>query len=91
MRSYFISKEITIFFLKLCKKYLVNYVDILAYCLLPNHFHFLIKIAEKIEVKNEKDNSIVLIEDEIKVGEIVSEKLRRMFISYSQAINRQEN
>lgn len=29
-------------FLELCKKYILPYNDILAYCLLPNHFHLLI-------------------------------------------------
>ncbi len=31
-----------IYFLKLCKKYIVPVADIHCYCLLPNHFHLLI-------------------------------------------------
>ncbi len=31
-------------FLSLCKKYLPNYADVFAYCLMPNHFHFVIYI-----------------------------------------------
>jgi REP element-mobilizing transposase RayT len=33
-------------FLELCEKYLPSKVDILAYCLLPNHFHFLVFFPE---------------------------------------------
>lgn len=33
-------------FLILCKKYLIEQADMLAYCLLPNHFHFLLYIKE---------------------------------------------
>jgi REP element-mobilizing transposase RayT len=31
-------------FLELCSKYIPDYADILAYCLIPNHFHFLVYI-----------------------------------------------
>ena len=33
-------------FLSLCKKYLPERADVLAYCLLPNHFHFLLHIKK---------------------------------------------
>jgi REP element-mobilizing transposase RayT len=62
------------FFLDRYKKYLHEVTDTFTYCLLPNHFHFLIRIKNILE-----NNSSV------------SEKFRRFFISYSQAINKQEN
>ncbi len=37
-------------FLALCKKYIPSYADVLAYCLIPNHFHFLVYILP--EMKN---------------------------------------
>lgn len=77
------------YFLSLWKKYLNECVEVLAYCLLPNHFHFLIKLSEKIEIKS-NSGEIQLIESEGEIGELVSERLRRLFISYSQAINKQE-
>jgi putative transposase len=33
-------------FLNLFQKYLASFVDVYAYCLMPNHFHFLIRIKE---------------------------------------------
>lgn len=38
------------YFLLLWKKYLSDHLEELAYCLLPNHFHFLVKLADKIEL-----------------------------------------
>ncbi len=78
------------YFLTLWKKYLNNYTEVLAFCLMPNHFHFLIKISEEIEIED-KENKIKRIGDEAEIGAFISEKFRRMFISYSQAINKQEN
>jgi putative transposase len=87
----FFRPENYIYFLSLWKKYLMDYTQVLSYCLLPNHFHLLVKLADKIVLKDGKSEDYEVIEDENKIGEIISEKLRRLFISYSQAINRQEN
>ncbi len=38
----FIEEEHYHHFLKLCDKYIHQVADIIAYCLLPNHFHFLL-------------------------------------------------
>ncbi|WP_319503135.1 hypothetical protein [uncultured Draconibacterium sp.] len=66
------------FLLTLLKRHLTAYVDILAYCLLPNHFHLIIKVKEPIHEKEAETNKIV------------SNQFRKMFISYSMAINKQE-
>ena len=42
----FYGDEDYIRFLKLCRKYISPNCDILAYCLMPNHFHFLIYANE---------------------------------------------
>ncbi len=40
----FFSEENYYYFLRRYEKYICNYVDTFAYCLLPNHFHLLIRI-----------------------------------------------
>jgi len=35
------------YFLSRVKFYLANFIDVYAFCLLPNHFHFLIRINEE--------------------------------------------
>ena len=68
----FYNKENYNYFLRQYEKFIYNCVDTFAYCLLPNHFHFLLRI-------NYND------------PEIVSANFRKLFISYSMSINKQEN
>ena len=42
----FLSGENKIYFLKLFSKYLIEKVEVYAYCLMDNHFHVVIKIVD---------------------------------------------
>lgn len=70
------------FFLKKVKKFIVPTVDILAYCLMPNHFHFLVHTTK-------------LSGQLIRVGPIniptVANGFRCLQSSYAQAINKRYN
>ena len=77
------------YFLSLYKKYLNGYCSTLSYCLIPNHFHLLIKTNDSIIVK--KNSETQLTRDIEVIGKLVSEQFRRLFISYSQAIKKQES
>lgn len=70
------------YFLRKIKLYINPYCEILAYCLMPNHFHLLISTDERstspVKVGREKRNPI-------------SEGFRKTLSTYSQGINRQEN
>jgi len=51
----FRERENYIHFLTKYRKYLEEYLDTLAYCLMPNHFHFLIYVkSEEIETLKKK-------------------------------------
>jgi putative transposase len=83
----FLSEENYHFFLRKYDYYLSDYLDTYAYCLLPNHFHLLVKI---------KSQEMFQFSKFLKLGkpledpsEIVSEAFRRFFMSYSKAINKQ--
>jgi len=80
------------------------HVHLLAYSLMPNHFHFLVNTMDSISIlkdgipENLKDemDSIPqkkdgILADESLIGKIVSNQFRRFFITYSMAINHQEN
>jgi putative transposase len=84
----FLTRENYLFFLRRYKEYLHNYLDTYAYCLMPNHFHFLVKVKEPapvIETSTSKN---------LKTIEVLSPKLtplekalKDFFISYSKAFN----
>jgi REP element-mobilizing transposase RayT len=62
--------------------YVKDYLDIFCYCLLPNHFHFMVR------VRTRRKKYSKLSDEEYAL--IISNQLRRFFITYSQAINKQE-
>lgn len=100
-QNIFYSPENYLYFLRLINQFLTGYAEFLAYCLLPNHFHLIIKTVEKINVciLDEQENRSLqkerffkpIIEDENKIGKLVVGRLKRLFITYSMAINKQEN
>ncbi len=86
------------YFLRRFDNYLSDYLQVYSYCLLPNHFHFLVKIKnEKTILKAAKKIKGIdaIIKNAIKaevdvVAAIVSEQFRRFFMAYSKAVNKQE-
>ncbi|MBX2876558.1 MAG: hypothetical protein KTR30_30840 [Saprospiraceae bacterium] len=90
----FIDDQDYAFFLQKIRKYLFPYLDFYAYCLIPNHFHFLIevkafdhsfltKISEEHTKAAEK-----LVRGEIGVNAFLEDQFRRMFSSYALYFNR---
>ena len=78
----FFSRDNYLFFLQKIRKHLFPHCDILAYCLMPNHFHFMIH-ANANSIKTKKYGK--------GVANIFSENLRIMLSSYTQAINKERN
>ena len=73
-----------IYFLQLYDQYLKDYCETLAYCLIPNHFHLIIKTRDEIQITNR--NEIITITDIDSIGKYISGQFRKLFITYSQAI-----
>jgi len=73
----FYNDDNYLFFLKRFKHYLSDYINVHAYCLMPNHFHFLISIKDDC-----KENKGVNVEKETDKG------FNNFFISYAKAINK---
>ncbi|PKP16675.1 MAG: hypothetical protein CVU07_06135 [Bacteroidetes bacterium HGW-Bacteroidetes-23] len=92
--SVFIEEENYLFFLSRFKKYLSDFIEVYAYCLMPNHFHFLIR------VKNLNPDSFVKVKNFDKAlqenglhsnDSLVSKQFARFFSSYTQAFNKVQN
>ncbi|NOZ33693.1 MAG: transposase [Chlorobi bacterium] len=78
----FFSHENYLFFIQKIRKYLMPVSDILAWCLMPNHFHIMIAA---------NDRTIKQAEKRKQEASQFSENLRLLLSQYSQAINKQEN
>lgn len=91
----FFTKSNYQYFLELMSEFLIDHVSILSYCLLPNHFHLVIRLKD--EIRPEKLSTGIpsltedgILTDTIQIGKYVSNQLRRLFIKYALAINKQE-
>ena len=70
-----------LYFLKGVQKYIKGYCDILAWCLMPNHFHFLVHANEL---------STPIIKDGSFERQRFSQGIKQLLSSYAKAINKQE-
>lgn len=83
----FKSIENYAYFLRRFDYYLSDIVQVYAYCLLDNHFHFLIRIVDDLEqIKKLKQ-----IKTDLSVHQIVSKQFRLFFQSYAMSFNKQHN
>jgi putative transposase len=67
-----------LYFLQLVKKYLLPISDVYSYCLLPNHFHFVLRIKAEKELPIEFKQG----------GKKLSQPLSNMFNAYAKAFNK---
>lgn len=74
-KKMFFEEKNFYFFLHLIKKYLLSYVDLYSYCLIPNHFHLFIRVQELIGSPTPETNKIV------------TNQFRKLFIAYSTSVN----
>ena len=94
----FDSKENYLFFLRKFITYVNPVCDVYAYCLMPNHFHFLIKVKSELEIKNFSKVSTFTKDDLGKqekglhsFDSIVSKQIGKFISSYTQAYNKVTN
>lgn len=73
------------YFLKQLKKYISPIAETYAYCLLPNHFHFLIRIKSNDEL------SIINPQGFENIEGFISQKFSNLFNSYTKAFNKQND
>jgi putative transposase len=88
----FYTKRNYSYFLNKYKQYLSIFIDTYSYCLLPNHFHLLVKVKDKSDIIKDFKRTYRHYNPNLafNISEILSEQFRKFFISYSMAINEQE-
>ncbi len=80
-QTIFFTESNYVYFLQKVRKYVSPHCDLLAYVLMPNHFHFLIHANEHTE-KQLPDLRIT--------RNVLSEGIRLLLSSYTKGINKQE-
>ena len=81
-QTIFFKRDNYLYFLNKVRKYIFPNCDILAWCLMPNHFHFLI---------HANSNTIKLVKETPLEINALTEGLRLLLSSYTQGINIQLN
>ncbi|MGE8512381.1 MAG: transposase [Chryseobacterium culicis] len=90
----FKSDQNYVFFLNKVSEFLIPVCDVYAYCLMSNHFHLVVKIKSDFELNNFVKGQN--FDGTIKTGlhspqNIFSKQFARIFNSYSQAFNKENN
>ncbi|MCO5229982.1 MAG: transposase [Chitinophagales bacterium] len=75
------------FFLKKYAEHIHPICQTYAYCLMPNHFHLLVKIRDKEEIQD----SLNLDSKEDISPKMISKRFSNFFSSYTQAFNKMHN
>ncbi|MBL3549560.1 MULTISPECIES: transposase [unclassified Chryseobacterium] len=80
------------FFLNKVVEFLIPVCDVYAYCLMPNHFHLLVKIKSDLELSSLV--KVLNLDKATQTGlhspqNIFSKQFARLFNSYSQSFNKE--
>ncbi len=88
----FRKEENYYYFLEKWKKYILPIADTYAYCLMPNHFHFLIRIKERKVLLNLNLRGLRNLEGlDDKISSYLSQQFSNLFNGYTKAINKRYN
>ncbi|OSZ77670.1 hypothetical protein CAP36_14995 [Chitinophagaceae bacterium IBVUCB2] len=93
----FLSDENRHFFLRKYKEHLSDYLDAYCWCLLPNHFHFLVRVKSHKTltetITNKEFNDCSLTEKKFRdnlcsISDLIAHSFKRFFQSYSLSFNK---
>ncbi len=88
----FKQNENYIYFLEKYKKYINPIIDTFAYCLLPNHFHFAVRVKNEVEIDTvmrtfPKFETL----EKLNYEKFISKQFSNLLSSYTQSFNKQQN
>jgi len=96
----FFTRDNYLFFLKKIKRYILPYADILAWCLMPNHFHLMVYVNRlEVNVSKQVTESHQLTETppeqvieslQLTKPRSINDSISILLRSYTRAIQKQE-
>ena len=78
-------------FLRLYEKYVLPVADTFAYCLMPNHFHFLVRIKDENEIFSEQNLSSFKLPERFNIPNRPTKQFSNLFNAYTKAYNKRYN
>jgi len=89
----FRSEENYRYFLKRYAKYIHPIVDTYAYCLMPNHLHFMVRVKEEDEVlkfirDKKRDPNLQGFQNLGGFSNVISQEFSNLFNSYTKSYNK---
>ena len=84
-RKIFFKRENYLFFKEKLKIHLSPFAEIIAWCLMPNHFHLMVLVKEELSISKGFTQSETLTTHSL------NDSLGVLLRSYTRAINKQEN
>lgn len=82
-RRIFFSDNNYFYFLEKAKRHMLPYGSIIAYCLMPNHFHFMLYVSRL--------NVQALGRGKKQINRTINRSIGTMLSSYCQALNKERN
>ncbi len=82
----FFERDNYLFFLRKFQTYILPYADILAYCLMPNHFHLMVRV-QRIIRRNATQSRVPSSRIQ-KNPDSINKSIGIMLASYTRAINK---
>ena len=86
----FFDRDNYLFFLKKINQYILPYADVLAWCLMPNHFHLMLRVNHVSLDVGRLDSKPELVNQPNK-HRTLNNSIAIMLRSYTRAINKQRN
>jgi putative transposase len=80
-RKIFYNRKNYLFFLKKLNTHILPYADIVAWCLMPNHFHLMVRV-NKLDIKDQ--------EGRVLKSTTFNKSIGIMLASYTRAINKEK-
>ncbi|MBL7815636.1 MAG: hypothetical protein JNL70_11515 [Saprospiraceae bacterium] len=93
----FANDENNHYFLKKWKQYIHPYIETYAYCLMVNHFHFLVRVRRidnAMRQQIEQENTVAsrkFLNGEIEFNTFLEDQFKRLFSAYTLAYNKQQS
>jgi REP element-mobilizing transposase RayT len=82
----FITEKDYFYFLQKMERFLSPWVNLLSYCLIPNHFHLLVRIKETDEISEKALHS-----NQAEKERLITQSFSNFFNSYTKSFNKAHN